>query len=116
MNWSEYSKQVGDIFGAPLAIEATVAFFLESTFIGLYSNMIPSSLNTASNLTIYNSSSSNYTLRIMTVVAVVFVPIVIAYQLWVYRIFREEMAVPALRRHEAAFNVGAHFQEPLGGC
>ena len=36
MNWAEYSKYVGDIFGAPLAIEATLAFFLESTFIGLW--------------------------------------------------------------------------------
>ncbi|MDA8130646.1 MAG: cytochrome ubiquinol oxidase subunit I [Elusimicrobia bacterium] len=36
MNWAEYSKYVGDIFGAPLAIEATVAFFLESTFIGVW--------------------------------------------------------------------------------
>lgn len=36
MNWSEYSKYVGDIFGSPLAIEATVAFFLESTFLGLW--------------------------------------------------------------------------------
>lgn len=36
MNWSEYSRYVGDIFGAPLAIEATLAFFLESTFIGLW--------------------------------------------------------------------------------
>ena len=36
MNWAEYSKFVGDIFGAPLAIEATVAFFVESTFIGLW--------------------------------------------------------------------------------
>jgi len=36
MNWAEYSRFVGDIFGAPLAIEATVAFFLESTFIGLW--------------------------------------------------------------------------------
>jgi cytochrome d ubiquinol oxidase subunit I len=36
MNWAEYSKYVGDIFGVPLAIEATLAFFLESTFIGLW--------------------------------------------------------------------------------
>jgi cytochrome d ubiquinol oxidase subunit I len=36
MNWAEYSKYVGDIFGAPLAIEAIAAFFLESTFIGLW--------------------------------------------------------------------------------
>ncbi|MGC5626648.1 cytochrome ubiquinol oxidase subunit I [Georgenia sp. Z1344] len=36
MNWSEYSRFVGDIFGAPLAIEALAAFFLESTFLGLW--------------------------------------------------------------------------------
>ena len=35
-NWAEYSKFVGDIFGAPLAAEALFAFFLESTFLGLY--------------------------------------------------------------------------------
>jgi len=36
MNWSEYSRFVGDIFGAPLAMEALIAFFLESTFLGLW--------------------------------------------------------------------------------
>jgi cytochrome d ubiquinol oxidase subunit I len=36
MSWSEYSRFVGDIFGAPLAIEALLAFFLESTFLGLW--------------------------------------------------------------------------------
>ncbi|GAA2806805.1 cytochrome ubiquinol oxidase subunit I [Kribbella solani] len=36
MNWSAYSKFVGDIFGAPLAIEGLLAFFLESTFLGLW--------------------------------------------------------------------------------
>jgi cytochrome bd ubiquinol oxidase subunit I len=36
MNWSEYSRFVGDIFGAPLAIEALLAFFIESTFIGMW--------------------------------------------------------------------------------
>src|SRR5262245_30616244 len=36
MNWSEYSRFVGDIFGAPLAMEGLVAFFFESTFIGLW--------------------------------------------------------------------------------
>lgn len=36
MNWSEYSRFIGDIFGAPLALEALIAFFMESTFIGLW--------------------------------------------------------------------------------
>jgi cytochrome bd ubiquinol oxidase subunit I len=36
MNWSTYSRFVGDIFGAPLAMEGLIAFFLESTFLGLW--------------------------------------------------------------------------------
>ncbi len=36
MNWSYYSHYVGDIFGAPLAIEGMMAFFLEATFVGLF--------------------------------------------------------------------------------
>lgn len=36
MNWSDYSRFVGDVFGAPLAVEALAAFFLESTFIGIW--------------------------------------------------------------------------------
>ena len=36
MNWSEYSRFVGDIFGAPLAVEALFAFFMESTFLGIW--------------------------------------------------------------------------------
>nr|HPJ19867.1 cytochrome ubiquinol oxidase subunit I [Actinomycetota bacterium] len=36
MNWSDYSRFVGDIFGAPLAVEGLLAFFLESTFLGLW--------------------------------------------------------------------------------
>ena len=35
MNWSEYSRFVGNVFGAPLAFEALLAFFMESTFLGL---------------------------------------------------------------------------------
>jgi cytochrome d ubiquinol oxidase subunit I len=36
MNWAQYSRYVGDIFGAPLAMEGLMAFFLESTFLGLW--------------------------------------------------------------------------------
>lgn len=55
---------------------------------GLFPNLIPSSIDPNSSLTIFNSSSSPYTLKIMTVVAFIFVPIVISYKIWVYRIFR----------------------------
>ncbi|QJA05810.1 cytochrome d ubiquinol oxidase subunit II [Thermosulfurimonas marina] len=64
---------------------------------GLFPNLFPSRLNPEWSLTIYNSSSSPLTLKIMTVVAVVFVPIVLLYTLWTYRTFsyritREELA------------------------
>ncbi|NDJ77671.1 MAG: cytochrome ubiquinol oxidase subunit I, partial [Chloroflexi bacterium] len=51
MNWSEYSRFMGDIFGAPLAIEALLAFFLESTFIGIWIfgwDKLPKGLHAAS--------------------------------------------------------------------
>ncbi len=54
---------------------------------GLFPNLIPSSLDPTFNLTIYNSSSSKLTLTVMTIVALIFVPIVIAYKIWVYRLF-----------------------------
>ncbi len=50
MNWSEYARFVGDIFGIPLAVEALTAFFLESTFLGLWlfgANRLPKSLHLA---------------------------------------------------------------------
>jgi cytochrome d ubiquinol oxidase subunit II len=58
--------------------------------IGLFPNLIPSSISPDHSLTIFNSSSSVYTLKIMTAVALVFVPVVIAYQIWTYRVFRQE--------------------------
>ena len=50
MNWSEYSRFVGDVFGAPLALEGLLAFFLEATFIGLWIfgwNRLPQKLHLA---------------------------------------------------------------------
>jgi cytochrome d ubiquinol oxidase subunit I len=50
MNWSEYSRMVGDVFGAPLAVEALAAFFLESVFLGLWIfgwNRLPKGLHLA---------------------------------------------------------------------
>lgn len=54
---------------------------------GLYPNLLPSNLDQAASLTIYNSSSSPLTLKIMLGVALVFVPVVIVYQVLVYRFF-----------------------------
>lgn len=55
--------------------------------VGLYPNLIPSSIDPEYSLTIFNSSSSPYTLKVMTIVAVFFIPIVIAYQIWTYKTF-----------------------------
>jgi cytochrome d ubiquinol oxidase subunit II len=66
----------------------TILFLVAAGLIGLYPNLIPSRLDPNYSLTIFNASSSAYTLKVMTIVALVFVPIVIAYQAWVYRVFR----------------------------
>lgn len=66
----------------------TIVFVVFTGVAGLFPNLLPSNLDAASNLTIYNSSSSLLTLKIMTVVACIFVPTVICYKIWVYRIFR----------------------------
>ncbi|PLX93190.1 MAG: cytochrome d ubiquinol oxidase subunit II [Desulfuromonas sp.] len=66
----------------------TVLMVVATGVAGLFPSLIPSSIDAAYNLTIYNSSSSPYTLKIMTVVAAIFVPIIISYKIWVYRVFQ----------------------------
>jgi cytochrome d ubiquinol oxidase subunit II len=66
----------------------TIVTVVATGVIGLFPNLIPSSIDPAFSLTIFNSSSSTYTLKLMTIVAFIFVPIVILYKIWVYRIFR----------------------------
>ncbi len=79
----------------------TIVMVVFTGVIGLFPNLIPSSIDTAYSLTIYNSSSSIYTLKIMTIVALVFVPIVIAYKIWVYRIFRSRVTDNVLKNEQA---------------
>jgi cytochrome d ubiquinol oxidase subunit II len=69
----------------------TIAFALITLFMILFPRVMISSLNPAWSLTIYNASSSQYTLRVMTIVAVIFVPVVLAYQAWTYWIFRKRI-------------------------
>jgi len=70
-----------------LAIVSAVA----SLFLGLFPNVMVSSIDTAHNLTVKNASSSPYTLKVMTIVAVTLVPIVIAYQAWSFWVFRKRV-------------------------
>lgn len=61
-------------------------------FEGLFPRVMPSSINPDFTLTIYNASSSDYTLTIMSFVALIFVPIVLAYQGWSYWVFKERVS------------------------
>ena len=70
---------------------ATILLVIATGLAGLFPNLIPSRLDPAAGLTIYNSSSGPYTLKVMTIVALVFVPIVIVYQVLIYRFFRARL-------------------------
>jgi len=70
------------------ASSVTILFVTFTGVVGLFPNLIPSSLDTNYSLTIFNSSSSFLTLALMTAVALIFVPIVIIYKICVYRLFR----------------------------
>lgn len=69
----------------------TILLFTASLFWGLFPRVIVSSLNMNWSLTIYNASSSPYTLKIMTIVALTMVPIVLLYQGWTYWVFRKRV-------------------------
>lgn len=81
----------GNVLGAFAASSVTILTVVATGVVGLFPNLIPSSLDPAYSLTIFNSSSSLYTLKIMTGVAFIFVPIVIIYKIWVYRLFRQRV-------------------------
>jgi len=81
----------------------TILMVVSTGVIGLFPNLIPSSMDPAYSLTLFNSSSSAYTLKIMTVVALMFVPIVIAYKIWVYRLFRARVTAETIMKDEQAY-------------
>jgi cytochrome bd ubiquinol oxidase subunit II len=68
-----------------------IAASITSLFMILYPRVMISSLNPDWSLTIYNASSSPYTLQVMTIVAVIFVPVVLVYQGWSYWVFRKRI-------------------------
>ena len=68
---------------------------MASIFTSLFPNVMVSSLSAANNLTVSNTASGEYALRIMTIVAVVMFPIVLLYQGWNYWVFRSRVSTPA---------------------
>lgn len=85
-----YKKKqyVKGFIGSSLAIVLTTV----SVFTGLFPRILISTLNPEWSLTIYNASSTQYTLTIMTVAAVCFVPVVLIYQGWTYWVFRKRVS------------------------
>ncbi|MER7270359.1 cytochrome d ubiquinol oxidase subunit II [Micromonospora carbonacea] len=81
--------------GTALAIALAVA----TLFTALFPNVMPSTLDPAGTLTATNAASTPYTLKIMTWVAVIFTPIVLAYQGWTYWVFRKRIGVTHIPTH-----------------
>lgn len=69
----------------------TLVSLVALLFAGLYPRLLISTVNPAYALTIENAASSPYTLRVMTIVALIFLPVVVAYQGWTYRVFRRRV-------------------------
>jgi cytochrome d ubiquinol oxidase subunit II len=75
-----------------VAAALTIALTVVTTFRGLFPRVMVSSLNPDWSLTVTNASSTPYTLQVMTIVALVFVPIVLIYQGWNYWVFRARIS------------------------
>ena len=72
-------------------LAVTVATAVLALFSALFPDVMPASNDPANSLTIENASSSEYTLTVMSWVAVVFLPLVLAYQAWTYWVFRKRV-------------------------
>ena len=74
--------------------------FVSDLFNALYPRVMPSSVSSAFDLTITNASSTDYTLKTMTVVAVIMTPIVLIYQGWTYWVFRKRVSADQIAHPE----------------
>jgi cytochrome d ubiquinol oxidase subunit II len=97
--WSLHDHHHGWAFAATTITMASVVI---SLFVALYPNVMTSSTNTAYNLTVANTAAGNYALELMTIVAVIFTPLVIAYQGWNYYVFRARITGPPVQTPDPA--------------
>lgn len=89
--WLAVTKEEGWAFTAAcLAIASAVG----SIFFDLYPHVMVSTTNAAYNLTVANTASPSYTLKVMTVVALIFFPVVLLYQGWTFYVFRNRLHSP----------------------
>ncbi len=86
---SVWRRKDGWAFGCAALVVASVVILL---FGALYPNLVPSTLNKQWSVTIYNASSTPYTLKIMTWVTAGFVPLTVVYQGWTYWVFRQRIS------------------------
>ena len=87
--WLVYEHRDGFAFAATTV---TIASCIVSLFVGLYPNVMVSSTKAADNLTVHNTASGGYSLKVMTVVVIIFLPVVLAYQTWTYYVFRRRIS------------------------
>jgi cytochrome d ubiquinol oxidase subunit II len=87
-------------FKAWLASAATIVACTFFGVIGLFPNLFPSSVDAKYSLTAYNASSSPLTLKIMLIVVLLFVPIVLAYQIWAFKLFSVKVTDDDLAHEE----------------
>jgi cytochrome bd ubiquinol oxidase subunit II len=79
------------------ATTITIAVSIITIFVNLYPRVMVSSTNPAYSLTVHNSASTPYSLKVMTVIALVLLPIVLAYQGWTYYVFRRRISDQSFR-------------------
>ena len=87
--WLVYARRDGFAF---TATAITMASCILSIFAGLYPNVMVSSTNPAYNLTVHNTASNPYSLDAMTIIVLIFLPLVLAYQSWTYYVFRRRVS------------------------
>jgi cytochrome d ubiquinol oxidase subunit II len=81
---------------------AAIALAVAGLFVALFPDVMPTTLADGVSLTTTNASSTHYTLTVMTVVAVVITPFVLAYQAWTYWVFRKRIAVHHIPEEQLA--------------
>jgi cytochrome d ubiquinol oxidase subunit II len=84
-----YAHREGFAFAATAV---TIASCILALFVDLYPNVMVSSTSKAYNLTVHNTASPGYSLKVMTVVVIILLPVVLAYQTWTYYVFRRRVS------------------------
>jgi cytochrome d ubiquinol oxidase subunit II len=90
--WAIGANRQGREGWAFIGTAVTIAMAVATYFLILFPNVMPSSTNEAWSLTVENASSTPYTLKVMTIVALIFTPIVLLYQGWTYWVFRKRLS------------------------